>query len=246
MDGAKPSSHSNSEGRSRVHASVDDQRAAPTASGRAGGASAASVVESLCRSRSRSTRNAGEMRGGDRLPGRQLAMLQEGIHEHTVLLQPVIEMRPGRGAGRADAADQLPLIDVHAGTNAFAERGQMQVVTFESAGVAKVDHVAAAAARAADTTVPADTATTGAPGRGTVVDPEVRAIGAEHRMQTVTREPGRHAGLESQRRSQEEPLQRTAVLIVKSRLGGAGLRPSQGAEIAAVGEEPRRENRPVA
>ena len=86
------------------------------------------------------------MRGGDRFARRQLAVLDERVDELAVLPQAVIEVRPGGGAGRADAPDQLSLIDVHAGMDPLAECREVQVVAFEPARVTDSHHVAAAAA----------------------------------------------------------------------------------------------------
>jgi hypothetical protein len=72
-------------------------------------------------------------------------------------------VRAGRGAGRADASDDLVLIDARAFSNARAERREVQVVGLETAVVADADLIAAAARPAGRQTVPDATATTAAP-----------------------------------------------------------------------------------
>src|SRR5690606_36738018 len=77
---------------------------------------------------------------------RHLAMLEHGIDMASALPQLVVQVRSGRESGRADAADDLPLRDAFAGTNAGTERGEVEVRALVSAGVAD-PHRAPAATR---------------------------------------------------------------------------------------------------
>ena len=93
--------------------------------------------------------------------------------------------------------------------------------------------------------MPEATATT-ADARGRpVVDAEVRAIGAVDGVEPVAREPGGDAGLEPQRRAEEQALQGASVLVVERRLAAGRIGPSESLVLAAVGHEPRPQERAV-
>ena len=64
---------------------------------------------------SRAAAELGQIQCRDRFAGRLARMLPPRIDEDAVLSEAVVEVRPRRRAGRADAADQLPLVDMRAG-----------------------------------------------------------------------------------------------------------------------------------
>src|SRR5262245_54075340 len=64
----------------------------------------------------------GAVLGADRVAWRVPAVLRDRVDVLAVALQNVVQMRTGREAGCADAADDLALRDVHAGADAGAER----------------------------------------------------------------------------------------------------------------------------
>src|SRR6185436_19320406 len=81
--------------------------------------------------------------------------------------------------------------------------------------------------------------------RRAVVDAEVRAHLAQHRVETMSGEAGGHDRLKLERRSEEETLHRHAALVVVA--GHAALRrEAHGADAASRVDELGGENRTIA
>src|SRR5215203_5763610 len=71
-----------------------------------------------------------EVRRGDRIARRHVAVLDHRVHIAAVPLQTIVKMHPGREPRHADAADLLTLADTLAG--AHGDRRQVQVFRFVS------------------------------------------------------------------------------------------------------------------
>src|SRR5262249_30829747 len=126
-----------------------------------------------------------ELRDGNRFAGRKPAVFGQRIHEYTVLSQPVIEMRPGRCPGRANASNEFPLIDMRARANAFCKSGEVQVIALETAGVADPHHVSATPTPSGRHNGPGRNGDDGRTHRSPVVDTEMCAVGAIDGMQAA-------------------------------------------------------------
>ena len=80
-----------------------------------------------------------------------------------------------RGAGRADPTDDLALIDVRAGVDAFPERGEVQIIRFDAPRVLQVHEIAARSAVSGGHDGAARHRDDGRSDRRRVVDAEMRA-----------------------------------------------------------------------
>ena len=120
--------------------------------------------------------------------------------------------------GLTDAADQLTLIDAHAGPDARTERRQVQIRRLVAAGVADPDHAAGLARPFGGLDDAGCHGVDGRSERRAEVHAEMRTRRAVDRMKAVVREAGRHARIEVQRRPAKLPLQRSAVLVVEAGL----------------------------
>ena len=128
------------------------------------------------------------MSGLNRVAGRLAAALADRIDERAVLEQTEVEVRPGRGAGRPDPADDLILIDAGPGADARGERRQVQIVGLDAAVVADAHLVAAGTGPAGRDDRAARDRDHRSAVRRRVVDAEVGAHGVVHRMQPAARE----------------------------------------------------------
>ena len=109
-------------------------------------------------------------------------MLGKRIHEHTVLLQAVMQVGSCGKTCRADASDRLTLTDRHAGFDAGRERRQMQIVRLVSRRMSNPHHPSIRPVERRGNDPASSDRHHRRAGRRCVVHASVRARPVQHRM----------------------------------------------------------------